>query len=135
MKNILIVDDSLTFRLYVKKCLTLLITEETTQLTEVKDGKVAWEMLLSGSFDLVISDINMPVMSGEDFLRKVKASEEHRETPVVFVTSLANDARIAELVALGAAAVLKKPLDPQQLAQALTELGIIAAKEDANGYG
>ena len=135
MKTILIVDDSLTFRLYVKKCLAMLITEETIQTTEVKDGKVAWDMVSAGSFDLVVSDVNMPIMSGPEFLQKIKKSAEHAATPVIFVTSLANDERVVELMELGAAAVLKKPLDPQEMASTLTKIGFIAAKEDAHGYG
>jgi CheY-like chemotaxis protein len=135
MKNILIVDDSLTFRLYLKKCLQLLICDETIQATEVKDGKIAWDMVQAASFDLIVSDVNMPVMSGQQFLQKVKGDALHADTPVIFVTSLANDARVAELMELGASAVLKKPLDPKEMADALSRLGIIEAKETSDGYG
>ena len=135
MKNILIVDDSLTFRLYLKKCLQLLICDETIQATEVKDGKVAWDMVQAASFDLIVSDVNMPVMSGQQFLQKVKGDPLHADTPVIFVTSLANDARVAELMELGASAVLKKPLDPNEMALALAKIGIIEAKETSDGYG
>ena len=135
MKNILVVDDSLTFRLYLKKCLSMLITEETLQITEVKDGRVALGMTETNSFDLIFSDVNMPVMTGEELLRAVRSSAEHADLPFIFVTSLANETKTAGLMELGATAVLRKPLDPQELATVLAKLRITSTEEKANGYG
>lgn len=112
--NILIVDDSLTARLFSKKCLMMCVGSEAT-FCEAANGQEALEQLEKQHVDAVLCDVNMPIMSGFTFLRNVKASEKWKDIPVIFVTSMANEARINNLIQLGAFDVVSKPVKPSKL--------------------
>ncbi len=77
--------------------------------------------------DLVVSDLNMPIMDGLGLLKEVKASPSLERIPVMVISSLTNAAREAELQDSGVHAVLKKPLRPALLYRAVCD----AAKEVA----
>ena len=78
--KILIVDDMLTMRKIVSKVLREI---GFTDITEACDGKEAWDKLNSASepFGLIISDWNMPNMTGLEFLKQVRDSEKFKKTP------------------------------------------------------
>jgi two-component system, chemotaxis family, chemotaxis protein CheY len=115
----LIIDDSTTSRLFAKKCTMMSFANQDVLFLEAHNGEDALQKLKEHQIDLIISDVNMPVMNGFTFLRNVKANQTWKNIPVIFITSLANDERKENLMALGAHAVLKKPLSPKELAQSL----------------
>ncbi|MEO5588200.1 MAG: response regulator [Gemmatimonadaceae bacterium] len=82
--RILVVDDSITTRTLEESVLSASGYEVETAV----DGEEAWEMLQQGQWDLVVSDIEMPRMSGLELCRKVRATSATEAIPVVLVTSL-----------------------------------------------
>ncbi|MBU0753957.1 MAG: response regulator [Planctomycetes bacterium] len=121
MKKIMIVDDSGTARLFIRRCLEIVLTEEVI-IIEAVNGKDALTTMKQESPDLVLTDLNMPVMDGLTFVKRVAASPKLHGTPVVFITSVNNPARREELVAQGASAVLGKPVTPKALSETLEEI-------------
>jgi two-component system chemotaxis sensor kinase CheA len=81
---VLVVDDSSVTRTMVKG----ILEAEGYRVQTAADGMQAWEMLRSRSFDLVVSDVNMPEMSGFDLTEKVRSDRFLRGVPVILVTAL-----------------------------------------------
>lgn len=114
VQTILVVDDSATARMIIKQCLIIIGLKEKVFL-EASNGRDALEMLKSHRVDLVVTDINMPVMDGEALLREVKGSAIWKRTPVIVITSTSNDVREKTLRETGAEAVVSKPISPASL--------------------
>jgi two-component system chemotaxis response regulator CheY len=112
--NILVVDDSETMRAVIKKTVTM-SGVAIGEFHEAGNGKEALEVLERAWIDVVLSDINMPVMGGVDFLRQVKAIEVLKNIPVIFVSTESSQTRMDEVTALGAAAYVKKPFIPEKI--------------------
>jgi two-component system chemotaxis sensor kinase CheA len=81
---VLVVDDSSVTRTMVKG----ILEAEGYRVHVASDGMQAWEMLRNRSFDLIVSDVNMPEMSGFDLTEKVRSDRFLRGTPVILVTAL-----------------------------------------------
>jgi len=127
--KILVIDDSKTARMIVIRCIQMVLKDLKHEVIEANDGEDALLKMKDGSVDLIISDVNMPVMTGFTFLRNLKASEILSGIPVVFLTSLANDARIENLISIGAYDVIKKPVNPGALLNIFSKLNMIPDKE------
>src|SRR5437868_1049635 len=91
--KILIVDDFSTMRRIVKNLLGDL---GFTNTTEADDGKTAWPLLQNGNFDFVVTDWNMPGMTGIDLLKAIRADARIGQTPVLMVTAEAQREQIIE---------------------------------------
>jgi two-component system chemotaxis response regulator CheY len=128
--RIAIVDDSGTARMFIRKCLSIIGFNEAT-FVESENGKEAIDKLQDNSVDLVVTDLAMPVMDGESLLHWVKESPQHKQTPVLVISSAGNEAKIAELLEAGAYAVLAKPISPAMLLQTLEP--IIENQENMQG--
>lgn len=118
MKRILIVDDSNTARMVVRRCLEIAGFGDATFL-EAENGKDALTILKQEPADLVVTDLNMPVMDGETFLRWVKGSPKTHDIPVVMISSAGNAAKEKQVLAMGALAVLGKPVSPGILKESI----------------
>ena len=110
-KKILIVDDSQVFR----ELEQVLLAHRGFQLITAEDGVEAVRKALSEAPDLILLDVQMPVMTGRQALAILKANPKTRDIPVVIVTTTANVHESEQLVEAGAATVLSKPLDSAQL--------------------
>ena len=95
--KILIVDDFSTMRRIIKNLLRDL---GFTNTAEADDGNTALPMLQSGSFDFLVTDWNMPGMTGIDLLRAVRADERLKTLPVLMVTAEAKREQIIEAARL-----------------------------------
>ncbi|MBW1925510.1 MAG: response regulator [Deltaproteobacteria bacterium] len=126
MKRILIVDDSSTARMVVRRCLEIAGFGDATFL-EAENGKDALTILKQEPADLVVTDLNMPVMDGETFLRWVKGSPKTHDIPVVMISSAGNAAKEKQVLAMGALAVLGKPVSPEILKESI---GALAGMEE-----
>ncbi|HQU72341.1 MAG TPA: response regulator [Calditrichia bacterium] len=124
--RILIVDDSSMARSIIRRSLEICGLEDI-EFREAGDGKEAMEVLKAEDrIDLVFTDLNMPNMSGDQLLKRIKSSPRFFEVPVVIITSLYNNSRNAELMMEHAAAVLPKPVTIPKLSEILEEkLGLI----------
>jgi two-component system chemotaxis response regulator CheY len=122
MHNVLIADDSATARMVIKRCFEVIGCRENWSFQEAVNGKDALEKLRQNSFDLLLTDINMPVMDGKKLLLGVKSSPRLNHIPVVVISSLGNPALIDELKRIGANIVIHKPISPEKIIQAIEEI-------------
>ena len=79
--------------------------------------------LADGGYDLIVTDINMPKMDGKTFIRKLARAGIAAKTPIVVITSQADDQTTRSLVDAGAALVLAKPISPASVAAAIGTIG------------
>lgn len=111
MANILVVDDSASMRQMV--VFTLKGAGHT--VTDVVDGKQALEIAKLESFDLVLTDVNMPQMDGITLTKELRALPDYRFTPILVLTTEAGMEKKQQGKAVGATGWLVKPFNPDQL--------------------
>jgi two-component system chemotaxis response regulator CheY len=104
--KILIVDDFSTMRRIIKNLLRDLGFNNTQ---EADDGQTAWPMLQTGNFDFLVTDWNMPVMTGIELLKKVRADANLSTLPVLLVTAEAKKEQIVEAAQAGVNGYVVKP--------------------------
>ncbi len=119
--NILIIDDSKSMRKVVQKTLHL-SGLQIGDCLEASNGQEALEILEGRWIDLILSDVQMPVMDGIDFMQSLKAKDICRDTPVVFITTEANEGRLHHLMELGAAGYIRKPFRPEDIGALLSRI-------------
>lgn len=102
----LVVDDFSTMRRIIRNLLKEL---GFTNVDEAEDGVAALARLKAGSFDFVVSDWNMPNMTGIELLRAIRADETLRHLPVLMVTAEAKKENIVEAAQAGASGYVVKP--------------------------
>ena len=116
--KVLIIDDMMTMRRLVKKALTSL---GFSDITDAKDGAEAWNKLQEGSFQLIISDWNMPNLTGLELLRKVRADEKFAKLPFILLTAEADESQTVEANEAGVDNYIIKPFSADILKEKLTE--------------
>lgn len=109
-KTIMTVDDSAS----VRQMVSFTLKKEGYGVIEAADGKDALAKL-SGTVDLIITDLNMPNLDGIGLIRAVRANPGYRFTPVVMLTTESQDAKKMEGKAAGATGWIVKPFKPEQL--------------------
>ncbi|MFA7330159.1 MAG: response regulator [Candidatus Delongbacteria bacterium] len=117
--RVLIADDSAMARMFLKRCLEA--TGLPCEVREAVNGREALDLLLLEPADVLITDLVMPVMDGEELLRQVKDDPLTAGVQVVVVSSASNESRRDRLIVMGAKAVLEKPLSPSNLAAVLQQ--------------
>lgn len=111
--SVMVVDDNRMMRGMVSRAVGL-CGLPIGRLVEAGDGAQALDIMRSEWIDLVLLDINMPVMDGEEFLGRVRGDPALRATMIVVVSTESSQPRIARFRALGAA-FIHKPFRPEQL--------------------
>ncbi|MEF2232288.1 MAG: chemotaxis response regulator CheY [Pseudodesulfovibrio sp.] len=117
--RVLVVDDFSTMRKIIKNILRQL---GFTNIVEADDGSTAWETLNKDNIDFIVSDWNMPNMSGIELLRKVRASEEYSDIPFLMVTAEAQQENIIEAVQAKVSNYIVKPFTPETLGQKIDKI-------------
>lgn len=117
--KILIVDDFATMRRILKNILKQLGFKN---LVEADDGTTAWEVLESQEIDLIISDWNMPKMTGLELLKKVRASDQYKKSPFLMVTAEAQKQNVIEAVQAGVSNYVVKPFTAEAISDKLTKI-------------
>ncbi len=112
--NVLIVDDSPILRTAIRKVVRLAGIEDD-RIHEAGNGQDALQVLDTVWIDLVLLDLNMPVMDGEEFARRLRAKPDLAEVAVVVVSTEANKERLQRLRDLGVVDSLHKPFEPEDL--------------------
>lgn len=112
--NIMIVDDSPLMRAFIRKVVGL-TGLEVAQFREAADGEDALRGLRAHGVDLVLTDINMPHMNGEELVRRMESDELLRDIPVIVVSTDSSRSRVEQMLALGARGYVSKPFLPEQL--------------------
>jgi len=112
--NIMIVDDSPVMRAFIRKVVGL--TEiDVGEYCEAGDGEGALKSLREHWVDLVLTDINMPNMNGEEFVRRMQCDDLLRSIPVIVVSTDSSHSRVQQMLALGAKGYISKPFLPEAL--------------------
>lgn len=111
--NVLIVDDSAVMRAMIARVVRL-SGVPLGELYEAGDGAEGLDVLEAQWVDLVLLDVNMPVMDGEAMLRRLRADPSTASLPVIVVSTEGSGARVQALEALGVAFV-HKPFKPEVL--------------------
>ena len=117
--KILLVDDSLTIRTLLRRVLGEMGHKDTF---EAGNGIEALAHIGHHRFDLVVMDVNMPLMDGLETLEAIRSAPEHRSLPVVMLTSEKSEDVVRRLVALGITGYLAKPLSKDSMADALSRI-------------
>ena len=112
--NIMIVDDSPVMRSFIRKVVGL-TGLEVGNYFEAGDGEDALKSLGEHWVDLVLTDINMPHMNGEEFVRRMESDELLRTIPVIVVSTDSSRSRVQQMLALGARGYVSKPFLPEAL--------------------
>ena len=117
--KILIVDDFSTMRRIIKNLLRDLGFNDTT---EADDGNTALPLLETGKFDFLITDWNMPGMSGIELLRKVRSDENLASMPVLLVTAEQKKEQIIEAAEAGVNGYIVKPFTAGTLKEKIDKI-------------
>ncbi len=115
----LVVDDSPAMRKQLSYALQRVMGMDAT---EAGDGADAWRKLATGSFDILITDINMPLMDGLKLVSLVRQGGPHQRIPIVVITTEGAEADWRRAMALGASAYLVKPVQAQQVVDTVRTL-------------
>ena len=117
--KILIVDDFSTMRRIIKNLLRDL---GFTNTQEADDGLTALPMLKSGDFDFLVTDWNMPGMTGIDLLKEVRADGKLAKLPTLMVTAEAKRDQIVEAAQAGVNGYVVKPFTAQALKEKIEKI-------------
>ena len=128
--NVLVVDDSAVMRQMVVRTLKMSGLPLGTVL-EAANGEEGLFVLQDQWVDLLLLDVNMPVMNGEEMLRRVRASPETENLPVIVVSTEGSETRLAALHELGAS-IVHKPFAPETLRDAILR---VTGVTDVEYYG
>ncbi|MCB0411633.1 MAG: response regulator [Bdellovibrionales bacterium] len=116
--KVLVVDDMMTMRKLVKKACADIGFKD---VTEAPDGAQAWQMLQTGNYDFVISDWNMPNLTGLELLKKVRGDAKLGKMPFILLTAEAELNQIKEAMTAGVSNYVVKPFTPDILRQKLEQ--------------
>jgi len=116
--KVLLVDDSAMAR---KHIIRVLNNMGITQITEAKDGKEASDVFswAEEEFDLVITDLNMPNMNGEELIHYIRTEMDNTFIPILMVTSEDNETRLNNVQQEGVSGILDKPFEPKTVKEML----------------
>jgi two-component system chemotaxis response regulator CheY len=117
--NFLVVDDFSTMRRIIKSLLTDM---GHSNVTEADDGNTALPILKAGTIDFLITDWNMPGMSGLDLLKFVRADATIAKMPVLLLTAEAKREQIVEAVKAGVNGYVIKPFTPGTLREKIEKI-------------
>jgi two-component system, chemotaxis family, chemotaxis protein CheY len=117
-KKILLVDDSAS----VRQVAGIALRRAGYETLEATNGKEGLALLDGGKLNLIVSDVNMPVMNGIEFLKAVKQHPTSKFTPVIMLTTEAGDDLKQQGREAGAKAWIVKPFQPQTLLDAVSKL-------------
>jgi two-component system chemotaxis response regulator CheY len=117
--TVLIVDDFLTMRRIVRKILRDL---DFQNIIEAEDGTAALDVLKTTNVDLIVSDWNMPKMTGLELLKEVRGSDKFKDTPFLMVTAEAQKENIVEAVKARVSNYIVKPFTAATLEEKLAKI-------------
>lgn len=126
--RILIVDDSLTVRIVLKRLLTNVLDIPDLQLCEADNGRLGLAMMRAQRPDLVLADLNMDHMTGVEMISQMRADPSLASIPVAVISSEGNEG-VTDLLALnGVRTFIRKPFDLGALSELLPQVLASAAR-------
>ncbi len=118
MARILAVDDSMAMRNLVKG----ILTGEGYEVLTAVDGADAMKVARKERVDLVLSDVNMPNMSGISLVTRLRSLDNYKFTPIIMVTTEGSDFKKDKARSFGATGWLQKPFTPERLLGAVKKV-------------
>lgn len=115
----LVVEDSPTMRQLISFALKRI---HDSAIIEASDGVDALKKLPTCKFDLIITDINMPIMDGLKLIGLVKSNDAYKDIPIVIITTEGAEEDKKRGLALGARAYIKKPIQTADLLRVVKEI-------------
>jgi two-component system chemotaxis response regulator CheY len=112
--SVLIVDDSPVMRTFIRRVLAL-SGFEIGECFDAGNGLEALAQLSGHPVDVILTDINMPVMNGEELLLRLSADGTLKTTPALVISTDATNERIVRMIELGAWGYISKPFTPETL--------------------
>ncbi len=109
--SILTVDDSASIRMTIK----LALSDAGYSVDEAENGAAGIDKANGGNFDLIITDLNMPVMDGLTMIEELRKLPAHAGVPIIFLTTESDEGMKQRAKAAGATGWLTKPFNPEQL--------------------
>lgn len=119
MLRFLVVDDSAAMRQLITFALRRM---GNVEIIEAADGVDALKKLPTGRFDLVITDVNMPVMDGLKLVKLIKTNPTYKDVPVIIITTEGASEDREKGLALGATAYIAKPIQTSNLLERVKEI-------------
>lgn len=110
----LIIDDSSVMRKIVERSLRQ-AGLELSLVKEAGNGAEALAVLSGSQVDLILCDINMPVMDGLEFVRRLKDVANAKGVPVVMITTEGSESQVVQALSAGARGYIRKPFTPDQV--------------------
>ena len=110
----LIVDDSSVMRKIVERCLRQ-AGIDFKQVLEAANGVEALAVLRDNPVDLILCDINMPVMDGLEFVKRLSGVANAKGVPVIMITTEGSEAHVVQALSCGARGYIRKPFTPEQV--------------------
>ena len=121
----LIVDDSSVMRKIVERSLRQ-AGIELKQVLEASNGAEALAALQENAVDIILCDINMPVMDGLEFVKKLSGVPKAKGVPVVMITTEGSEAHVVQAISAGARGYIRKPFTADQVKEQI--IPILAGK-------
>lgn len=92
------------------------------KVTETQNGAEAYRKLSAEQFDLIVTDINMPIMDGLKLIKRIREDERHRKVPILIITTESQSKDKERALALGASAYITKPIQAPQIVSTVKKL-------------
>jgi two-component system chemotaxis response regulator CheY len=99
---------------------------DLTDVLQAGNGAEALAVLKENRVDLILCDINMPVMDGLEFVKQVSGIENAKDVPVVMITTEGSEAHVVQALSCGARGYIRKPFTPEQVKEHIVP--VLAAK-------
>lgn len=120
--RVLVVDDSIVVRQVLIITLRQIPEFLHADIDEAGNGAVALRKIAAKRYDLVLSDIRMPLVDGLELVRRVRGDLADARTPIVLISTLGSDEDVRRGMEAGATAYIRKPIAPKHIRAALRQL-------------
>lgn len=132
--SILLVDDS-SVAIRIMEKIIKLSGLPMNDIFTAQNGKTAIDILSKNKIDIILTDLNMPVMDGFTFIERVKKIPELSNIPIVIVSTEGRDEYIIKGIKLGASNYIRKPFKPEQIKDIIQKtLDITSSLSDSQSY-
>jgi len=118
-KKVIFVEDSPTMRRIIMNSLNKI---GINNVTEAENGVDALDKMGDSEWDMVITDWNMPEMNGEEFVKELRGSAKHKQTPILMITTRGMQDDVMNAIKMGVNGYVVKPFTPDILKKKISEL-------------
>lgn len=118
-KTVLTVDDSAS----VRQMVSMTLTAAGYSVLEADNGSAGYDVATQNTVDLVVTDLNMPVMNGIEFIEKYRTHPSSKGVPIIFLTTESAPEMKAKAKEVGATAWIVKPFQQEQLLKIVRKVG------------